>query len=93
MARWLEIFGLTAILGALTGAYGVELSASENGVSPLMAGLGAVFSIVVILDALSDLDGAHRAGVEVRVVLGSLAFVLFVAGILTSVLSGPASSR
>ncbi len=93
MARWLGIFGLTAVLGAMAGAYGVALNASENRMSSLMAAAGTTLSIIVIADALSDLGGDHRAGVEVRVVLGTLAFVLFMAGILAGIFGGPAPVR
>ncbi len=93
MARWLGIFGLTAVLGAMAGAYGVALRGSENSLSLLIALIGTAFSIVVIADALSDLGGEHKAGVEIRVILGTLAFVLFVAGILASIFGGPASLR
>lgn len=93
MVRWLGIFGLTAVLGAMAGAYGVALNAYENRGSFLMAAVGTAFSIIVIADALSDLGGEHRAGVEVRVVLGTLAFVLFMAGILATLFGGPAPLR
>ena len=93
MARWLRIFGLTAVLGAMAGAYGVALNASENRMSSLMAAVGTAFSIIVIADALSDLGGEHRAGVEVRVTLGTLALVLFLAGILAGLFGGQAPLR